>query len=179
MNALIMDMLELSKFEVHAVQLKWDTVPLAALVRAAVESFSRQLELKGLRVRWLDDKDPRRVQADARRIEQVMLNLMSNAIRHARKNSVITIEIQRGTDGKVTTVVENVGASIPEEEMRRIWDHFYRAERSRDRKSGGTGLGLAIVKHILELHQSEYGVMNTEQGVAFYFTLWESRGDLQ
>jgi two-component system sensor histidine kinase VanS len=63
-----------------------------------------------------------------------------------------------------------------EEDLNRIWDHFYRAERSQDRKSRGTGLGLAIVKHILELHESEFGVVNTNQGVAFSFTLFESGG---
>ena len=82
------------------------------------------------------------------------------------------------TPGKVTTIIENAGNPIAKSDMERIWEQFYRAERSRDRKSGGTGLGLAIVKHILELHESEYGVMNTERGVAFYFTLNESGGDI-
>ncbi|ECH9276642.1 two-component sensor histidine kinase, partial [Salmonella enterica subsp. enterica] len=94
-----------------------------------------------------------------------------NAVRHARGQSTIRIALHRDMDGKMTTTIENSGLSIAEADLARIWDHFYRAERSRDRKSGGTGLGLAIVKHILELHGSEYGAWNTEQGVAFYFTL--------
>ncbi|MFC0331216.1 sensor histidine kinase [Paenibacillus sepulcri] len=178
MNALILDMLELSKFEVKAVRLQPGSLSMASLVHKAADSFSGQLESKRLQVRLSqEDGEVPLVTADPRRIEQVVMNLLSNAIRHAVENSVITIDIRRTSPGKVTTVIENTGPPIAEADMGRIWDHFYRAERSRDRKSGGTGLGLAIVKHILELHESEYGAVNTSQGVAFSFTLNESRGE--
>jgi two-component system sensor histidine kinase VanS len=177
MNALIMDMLELSKFEAKAIQLQSRSLSIADLVQKAADSFSQQLESKHLQYRInIGEEEELFVKADARRIEQVVMNFLSNAIRHAMENSVITISVQRASNGKVATVIENVGALIAEEDLSRIWDHFYRAERSRDRKSGGTGLGLAIVKHILELHESEYGVVNTNQGVAFSFTLQKSGG---
>lgn len=180
MNALIMDMLELSKFEVKKVQLHPRSFSLTGLIKRVVESFAPQLEAKGLRIELTQSEEeggPRlgpnevTVWGDPRRIEQVILNLLSNAVRHARGHSTIRIALHRDMDGKMTTTIENSGPSIAEADLARIWDHFYRAERSRDRKSGGTGLGLAIVKHILELHGSEYGAWNTEQGVAFYFTL--------
>lgn len=182
MNALIMDMLELSKFEVKKVQLHPRSFSLAGLVERAAESFDQQLDTKGLRIemeRSQDEGGPSSapgeitVWADPQRIEQVILNLLSNAVRHAREHSAIRIALHRDADGKMTTTIENEGPSIAEADLARIWDHFYRAERSRDRKSGGTGLGLAIVKHILELHGSEYGAFNTGHGVAFYFTLRE------
>lgn len=177
MNALIMDMLELSKFEAKAIQLQPRSLSITDLVQNAADSFSQQLESKRLQYRInVGEEEKLFVMADPRRIEQVVMNLLSNAIRHSMQNSVITITVQRAPNGKVATVIENVGAPIAEEDLSRIWDHFYRAERSRDRKSGGTGLGLAIVKYILELHESEYGVVNTNQGVAFSFTLIESRG---
>lgn len=176
MNTLIMDMLELSKFEAKAITLTLESFALSRVIRNSADSFSGQQDDKGLGVSIIADEEYT-VQADARRIEQVVLNLLSNAIRHASVNSVITIRIQRTSPGMVTTVVENAGQPIAEEDLDRIWDHFYRAERSRDRKTGGTGLGLAIVKHILELHGSEYGVRNTGQGVAFMFTLPESGGE--
>jgi two-component system, OmpR family, sensor histidine kinase VanS len=180
MNALIMDMLELSKFEVKKVQLHPRSFSLTDLVQRVSESFDQQLDAKGLRIELKPSYEageqcavPEKltVWADPRRIEQVILNLLSNAVRHAREQSTIRIALHRDLDGKTTTTIENAGPSIAEADLARIWDHFYRAERSRDRKSGGTGLGLAIVKHILELHGSEYGARNTEQGVAFYFTL--------
>ncbi|MNW49683.1 Alkaline phosphatase synthesis sensor protein PhoR [compost metagenome] len=180
MNALIMDMLELSKFEVKKVQLHPRSFSLTSLIKRVAESFDQQLEAKELRIELNRSQEegklpPERnevtVWADPRRIEQVILNLLSNAVRHAREHSTIHIGLHRDEDGTITTKIENAGPSIAEADLARIWDHFYRAERSRDRKSGGTGLGLAIVKHILELHGSEYGALNTEQGVAFYFTL--------
>ncbi|PJN53766.1 Alkaline phosphatase synthesis sensor protein PhoR [Paenibacillus sp. GM2FR] len=179
MNALIMDMLELSKFEVEAIRLQPRSFSLTDLIQQAADSFTRQLEDKRLQLSIHQGQDEEAiVQADSRRIEQVILNLLSNAIRHAEENSVVTIRLLRMSPGKVTTIIENAGKPISKAEMGRIWDQFYRAERSRDRKSGGTGLGLAIVKHILVLHESDYGVMNTERGVAFYFTLNESGGDI-
>jgi len=178
MNALIMDMLELSKFEARAIRLQMASLSLTALIQRVGESFSQQLESKQLTLRLnTDEAGHLRVAADPRRMEQVVLNLLSNAIRHAAESSVITIDLKRTSPGKVTTVIENTGPSIAEEDLGRIWEQFYRAERSRDRKSGGTGLGLAIVKHILELHDSQYGAVNTKQGVAFSFTLNESGGD--
>ena len=176
MNALIMDMLELSKFEVKAIHLTLRSVSMTNLVQNVADSFSHQLEEKHLQYK-LNKVEELFVKADSRRIEQVVLNLLSNAIRHAVENSVISISIERTYSGKVVTVIENAGPSIAEDDLSRVWDQFYRIERSRDRKSGGTGLGLAIVKHILELHDSEFGVENTNRGVAFSFTLYESRGE--
>ncbi|ACT01745.1 sensor histidine kinase [Paenibacillus sp. JDR-2] len=179
MNALIMDMLELSKFEVKAVKLNIERFSLTNLVREVASSFTQQLESKQLRLRVRQDGERELfVYADRRRIEQVLLNLLSNAIRHAIEDSAIVIEMERAEGDAIKTIVENTGPSIAEEDLNRIWDQFYRAERSRDRKSGGTGLGLAIVKHILELHGSLYGAANIESGVAFSFTLRENKGEI-
>ncbi|MFF2093378.1 ATP-binding protein [Paenibacillus sp. NPDC058174] len=178
MNALIMDMLELSKYEVKAVRLQPRDFSLSVLIKGAAESFSGQLESKQLRILIdAEDGDELLVTADPVRIEQVVSNLLSNAIRHASENSIITVTMERTSAGAINTVIANAGPPIAEEDLERIWEQFYRAERSRDRKSGGTGLGLAIVKHIMELHESHFGVMNTKEGVAFYFTLEESRGE--
>ncbi|RRJ64545.1 HAMP domain-containing sensor histidine kinase [Paenibacillus oralis] len=177
MNELIMDMLELSKYEAKAIRLHPRSVPLPRLIQKAADSFTRQLENKHLQIKLNGlTGEEAFVTADPRRLEQVVLNLLSNAIRHAVERTVITIDIKRTAVGTITVVLENAGAPLAEEDLSRIWDHFYRAERSRDRLHGGTGLGLAIVKHILELHHSEYGARNTYQGVAFYFTLKENGG---
>ncbi|MRN53170.1 sensor histidine kinase [Paenibacillus monticola] len=179
MNALIMDLLELSKFEARAIRLQPRSISLTTLIQKVADSFSQQLESKHLQF-WINTVEVEElfVKADPRRMEQVVLNLLSNAIRHAVEKSVITIEIKRMSHGEMTTIIENTGSPIAEEDLSRIWDQFYRVERSRDRKSGGTGLGLAIVKHILELHESKFSVVNTKQGVAFSFTLNEDRGEL-
>lgn len=178
MNALIMDLLELSKFEAKAIRLQPRSLSITILIQKVADSFAQQLESKHLQFRINTvEVEEMFVKADPRRMEQVVLNLLSNAIRHAVENSVITIDIKRISPGEITTVIENIGSPIAEEDLSRIWNQFYRVERSRDRKSGGTGLGLAIVKHILELHASKFGVANTNQGVAFSFTLNEDRGE--
>ena len=170
MNALIMDMLELSKFEAKAIQLRLRDISLGELIQRVAASFTQQLESKQLNIDIQEVSDFV-VSADPRRLEQVVLNLLSNAVRHASQGSIIRIDIQQMIHGQIKTAIANVGAPIEVEDLGRIWDQFYRAERSRDRKSGGTGLGLAIVKHILELHGSRYGAANTDQGVVFHFTL--------
>ncbi|RJE87475.1 HAMP domain-containing protein [Paenibacillus sp. 1011MAR3C5] len=178
MNTLIGDMLELSKFELKAVRLNVRSCSLRDIIKDALDSFSHQMESKGLTYKLnLEGQGEQLVQADTAKLEQVVLNLLSNAVRHATANSVIDIMVERRLDGRLRITIENAGLPIAEEDLDRIWEHFYRVERSRDRRSGGTGLGLAIVKHILELHGSEYGVRNTSRGVAFYFTLLESRGN--
>ncbi|OZB97623.1 cell wall metabolism sensor histidine kinase WalK [Paenibacillus sp. XY044] len=177
MNALIMDMLELSKFEVKAVKLHPASLSLPDLAQRAAASFAQLLEQKHLKLKLDTEAVQLWVEADPRRMEQVLLNLLSNAIRHAVEGSVITVRMHRSYPDRVTTMIENAGTHIAASDLDRIWDQFYRAERSRDRKSGGTGLGLAIVKHILELHDADFGAANTDEGVAFYFTLKQSKGD--
>ena len=132
MNALIMDMLELSKFEVNAVQLQPRRLSMISLTQKVMDSFSHQLDSKHLQFRLnKGEEEDLFIKADPRRIEQVMLNLLSNAIRHAVEDSVITIGIHRASDEKVMTVIENTGPPIAQEDLNRIWDQFYRAERSR------------------------------------------------
>ncbi|NGZ74602.1 sensor histidine kinase [Saccharibacillus alkalitolerans] len=170
MNALILDMLQLSRFEAKAIKLKPQAYDIVRQARRLTESFAERLESRGLHIVFEGD-DALAVNADPRRIEQVLLNLISNAVRHARENGTIRIGLRGRGDDRAEIRIENDGAPIPEPELDRIWEQFYRAERSRDRKSGRTGLGLAIVRHILELHGSEYGAENTEKGVVFRFTL--------
>ncbi|MGR7946769.1 sensor histidine kinase [Paenibacillus sp. M.A.Huq-81] len=175
MNLLILDMLELSKYEAKAILLKPSEFSVKRLLEDTALAFTRELENKSLKIAWKADGDWL-VWADMYRLEQVAVNLLSNAVRHAAEGSVIHVEIMRYRESKVRVRIENEGPPIAEADMERIWDQFYRAERSRDRKTGGTGLGLSIVKHILKLHGSEFGAENTRNGVSFYFTL-EERGE--
>ncbi|WP_337913042.1 sensor histidine kinase [Paenibacillus arenosi] len=173
MNVLIMEMLELSKFEAKVIRLAPQTIDLPMLVQKVCACFTRQLESKQLQVQ-MNGEASVFIYADPKWIEQVIVNLLSNAIRHGVAQSMIRIHMYETVSGQMMTCIENEGSSIGEEDMHRIWDQFYRVERSRDRKLGGTGLGLAMVKHILELHGSNYGVKNTSKGVMFYFSLKKS-----
>lgn len=173
MNALIMDMLQLSRFEAKAIKLKTEHLDIAVHVRSLLDALTEQIANRQLNVRLIGELRLR-VVADPRRIDQVLINLLSNAVRHAREAGEIRVSLRRLDSGFAEIVIENDGDPIPQDDLERIWEQFYRAERSRDRRSGGTGLGLAIVKHVLELHGSEYEAVNTEKGVAFRFTLREA-----
>ncbi|MBB6215317.1 signal transduction histidine kinase [Anaerosolibacter carboniphilus] len=170
MDVLVLDMLELSKLESKAYQLKKQNFSIHSLIDEVAHRFIQQVQKKGLRLKHIYEEDECWCYGDMWRIEQVIVNLLSNAIRHAPVEGNIHIYIKTRED-QVVIGIENEGQPIPEEKMDRIWDRFYRLEEARGRQSGGTGLGLAIVKNILELHGSEYGVRNTDMGVEFFFTL--------
>ncbi|MCE0451542.1 HAMP domain-containing sensor histidine kinase [Brevibacillus sp. AF8] len=173
MNELIMDMLELSKFEAKAILLRRQSFPISEIVDRVAASFQLQLANKQVRLSLALPEEEINVWADARRIEQVIVNLLGNAVRHANPSSEIRITGAREREC-IRFRIENEGAHIPDDQLTRIWEQFYRVDSSRWRKSGGTGLGLAICKHILDLHGSDYGAENTVNGVAFSFTLIEN-----
>jgi signal transduction histidine kinase len=109
------------------------------------------------------------IYADVNWIEQVLLNFMTNAIRHAEERSSITVNIESHAQTIVFTI-QNIGELIPEDQLEQIWERFYRSEPSRSRMTGGTGLGLSIAKRILDMHACLYTVKNTENGVSFTVT---------
>lgn len=113
---------------------------------------------------------PVEVLANERRIEQVVVNFLSNAIRYTPEQQSILVTATEEQD-TVKICIENKGTRIPDEQLEKIWDRFYRGEPSRKRSTGGTGLGLSISKKILEMHGVPYGVTNTPNGVLFYFHL--------
>ncbi|PEB90195.1 hypothetical protein COF62_29185 [Bacillus toyonensis] len=95
---------------------------------------------------------------------------ITNAIRYTpNKEDIIISTIDE--PNRVKICIENKGAHIEEDQLDKIWDRFYRVDTARQRSQGGTGLGLAISKNILELHEAEYGVNNTVDGVLFHFYL--------
>lgn len=111
---------------------------------------------------------PVEVVANERRIEQVVVNFLSNAIRYTPEQESILVTTSEDQD-TVKICIENKGTRIPNEQLEKIWGRFFRGESSRQRSTGGTGLGLAISKKILEMHDVPYGVTNTPDGVMFYF----------
>lgn len=93
-----------------------------------------------------------RVRGDEKRMEQIMMNLLENAIRYTDEGE-ITVHVDEDVDGDtVLFIVEDTGIGIPEEELPYVFERFYRVEKSRSRQYGGTGLGLSIVKKLVELH---------------------------
>lgn len=171
MSLLVNDMLELAKYESGTYRMETTVFRLDDLLervcaKQAFDINSKQLNLQ-------TDFAPIEVVANAQRIEQVLVNLLTNAVRYTPEGESIYIRMKEKPQTVLVTV-ENQGTHIPEEQLDKIWDRFYRVEQSRHRSTGGTGLGLAICQQILKLHGAPYGVTNTEQGVQFYFELNKS-----
>lgn len=105
-------------------------------------------------------------------IKRVMINLIQNAIQYSTAETFIRIEARSFNNGFVKVVITDQGEGIPEQELKRIFDRFYRVEKSRNKRHGGSGLGLAIARSIIEHHGGEIGAESTPgQGSSFWFTL--------
>lgn len=168
MDMLIIDMLELAKFESGTYKMEMDVFHIDEMIDYICEQLTSDITAKQLHVHKQLSKIE--VVANPHRIEQVVTNFITNAIRYTPEHENIIISTIEENE-RVKVCVENKGAHIAPEHLEKIWDRFYRGDTSRQRSKGGTGLGLAISKNILELHDAEYGVLNTEDGVLFFFYL--------
>ncbi|MCU4765669.1 sensor histidine kinase [Bacillus toyonensis] len=169
MNRLIVEMLELAKLESGTYKLEMTTFSIGELIQQVHTKLLFSMEEKQLQVD-VDADTSIFVKANRSRIEQVVVNLLSNAIRYTPDGERIKVSVIEAED-TVKVEIENTGNPIPEESLEKIWDRFYRLDASRSRHTGGTGLGLSIVKNILDLHHAKYGVYNTNNSVVFYFNL--------
>ncbi|WP_168198366.1 HAMP domain-containing sensor histidine kinase [Crassaminicella thermophila] len=170
MGKLVKDLLELSKMESGNVSFEMKVFDIITLVEKVYAKYKPIFKEKSIDV-YIDKEDKEiKVKGDPLKIEQVLVNFINNGIHHIGGERKIYISI-RNEDEKVRLGIKNTGEPIPEEEIHRIWDSFYKIDKSRAREYGGTGLGLSIVKGILKFHGSSFGVLNQEDGVEFWFEL--------
>jgi two-component system phosphate regulon sensor histidine kinase PhoR len=156
MHDLISDILELSLIESGNVSVEIRDVQLRSLVDEVFTSLSSRSAGRGITL-VNEVESGSLVAADAVRLEQMLTNLVDNAIKFNRAEGSVTVGLQRLNGSDVVTVADN-GEGILPEHLERIFERFYRADRSRTRDVGGTGLGLAIVKHLAKLHGGEVSV---------------------
>ncbi len=166
-DALVMELLDLSRLEAGKVKLSRDDFDLAELTRHVFGKFSPSARERELRVE-LDLPEHLTVTADEARMAQVIENLASNAVRYTPEGGHIGVSLRR-SGAEVRFSVENDSAPLPDDALERVWDTFYRADESRS--GAGTGLGLAIVKSIIELHGGKCFARNTQAGVEFGFQI--------
>ena len=120
------------------------------------------------------------VQADLDRLEQVLGNLVENAIKYGRGKGTVTVGARAVDGGQVEVFVKDDGPGIPPEALERLFERFYRVDKARSREQGGTGLGLAIVKHIVQSHGGRvWATSELGHGATFSFVLPEGTGALQ
>ena len=155
MHVLIDDILELTAIEGGNVQLKLAEVELSDLAGEVSAALSGKATTQKVKI---VNEVPKNVTvyADARRLEQMLTNLVDNGIKFGREGGTVTIRYQANERDQIS--IEDNGDGIPAQHLERLFERFYRVDRARSRDMGGTGLGLAIVKHLALLHGGEVTV---------------------
>ena len=169
LQRLIKDLRDLSLAQAGHLQLHRQTVDVAGIVRETLEALAPFADERGvaLRVHFPDGLPP--AEADPDRLRQIVQNLVENALRHTPHGGEVRLELRADGEG-VRLVVADTGVGIAADDLPHIFEHFYRADRSRARSSGGTGLGLAIVKSLAEAHGGRVTVTSAS-GAGSTFTV--------
>ncbi|MCI8361200.1 MAG: HAMP domain-containing protein [Clostridiales bacterium] len=168
MNRLVLDLLELSRYESGQIKIEPQDFDMAGLARGLCQKLERRVEEKKVTLA-LELPPCLSVHADPARMEQVLHNYLSNALSHVPEGGRVRLTGE-SRDGLARVSVYNTGAGISADDMPQIWQSFYRGDPSHKREEGRFGLGLSIVRAIMELHSRECGVYNTDDGVCFWFT---------
>ncbi|HZK18727.1 MAG TPA: ATP-binding protein, partial [Clostridia bacterium] len=175
---LIDDLLDLSKMENRRAVINCtQPVRIADLINRITTMYESQASEKGLQlVTEVGDPTKLVVQGDPDMLSQVMINLVDNAIKYTPEGGEVTVRAfpspGKGQEKTITVQVEDTGIGIPKDSVPRIFERFYRVDKSRWRELGGSGLGLSIVKHIIEAHGGEVDIQSTVgKGSVFTFTL--------
>jgi two-component system phosphate regulon sensor histidine kinase PhoR len=173
LDLLIQDLLTISALESGRMKLDLQPVDLRALADKVLNFLHAKAENKS--VMLVNNVPDFIANGDVNRLDQVLANLVDNAIKYGRAEGRVTVGGKRRDDGALEIFVRDDGPGIPPEALDRVFERFYRVDKARSRDQGGTGLGLAIVKHIVQAHGGEVRVESElGDGATFYFTLPES-----
>lgn len=173
LSHLVSDLLDLSKLESPDFSLDLKPMPLLPLVRGVISMSEASAKAKNITIKLNPADDLPMVMAHDHTLEQVVTNLLDNAIKYTLDGGDITIECRRAYKSPyIEVAVSDTGMGIPPKHIPRLFERFYRVEKSRSREMGGTGLGLSIVKHIVQSHGGNIWVESEKNvGTTFNFTL--------
>jgi two-component system phosphate regulon sensor histidine kinase PhoR len=177
LSDLVADLLAISQLESGELEMEIERFDINSLVKDVYEQLEEKAKRRHIALLIKDGCNrPFYVQADRYRIRQVLVNLVTNAIKYGKESGTITAAYYDMDENLLIEIADN-GEGIAQEHLPRIFERFYRVSKSRarDNETGGTGLGLAIVKHIIEAHNQTVNVRSTEgAGTTFGFTLTKS-----
>ena len=168
MTDILEDLDQIIEMEVKEIKLDIIKFNIVELVSDLFEDLKVQSKNRNIKLEFSKKYNPIWVKADKNKIAQVITNLLNNSISYGNENGITTVRFF-SMDNIVTIEVSDNGPGISEEEIPRLFERFYRVEKSRDRHKGGTGLGLSIAKHIIESHGQTINVRSTV-GVGSTFT---------
>ncbi|MBD8004599.1 two-component system histidine kinase PnpS [Bacillus norwichensis] len=170
LHRLINDILHLSTIEQHMIPLELETVNVAEVVDRVADMVRKDVETKGLELLLPEERECW-IKGEKDRIQQIILNLVSNAVSYTPAGGKIAVSLKDKGE-EVAISVKDTGIGIAQKDLPRLFERFYRVDKGRARNSGGTGLGLAIVKHLVESHQGKIDVKSEEgRGTEFIVTL--------
>ncbi len=170
LNALVSDLLDLSRMEAGTIQLHPEPMDLSEAVSTILRRFHVLSESEGYTFH-ADCQPGAIICADQQRMEQVVYNLISNAVNYTGADRKVFVHVH-AADGRVRFSVSDTGKGIPPEEIKHIWERYYKASQLGHRSAKGTGIGLAIVKSILLAHDAKFGVDSTVgKGSTFWFEM--------
>ncbi len=172
LEKIVDDLLLLSKMESQEFQWNKDSIFVSDLISGVLEFLGDSFEKKNITVSIPSFPSNLKVYGDRQYLEQVLFNLLDNAIKYGRENGTIKISVVKTDEKEVKISVTDDGIGISQEDISRIFERFYRVDKGRSRELGGTGLGLSIVKHIVQAHGGRVWVESTlGKGSTFHFTL--------
>lgn len=169
MNQMVKKIMDLNQLEFGYNTVTMEHFDIIAMIRAVIAKSDILLKQKEINLAF-DEDAPIYVWSDAYMSEEVFTNYLTNAINHADGEKRIDIQLEK-KEKTVKITVHNTGEQIPEEDLSKLWDKFYKVDKARTREYGGSGVGLSIVKASMEQLGQPYGVYNCEDGVSFWFEL--------
>lgn len=174
---IVKDLDMITKLEVGDLSLNVDTFDIVELVQSVFELLEMKAAKKKITLTFdMEYKEPIMVKGDEERIQQVLTNLVVNSIKYGREKGTTEISIEKLIKNKVIVRVTDNGEGIEKKHISRLFERFYRVDKSGSRKEGGSGLGLAIVKHIIEAHDEKiYVESEFNIGSEFSFTLEKAK----
>ncbi len=152
LHSLVDDLLSLARLEAPDPGLNFVSLSLDGLLQNIVKDWEKKVSAKELRLVHISDADLPPVSADEARLEEIIYNLLDNAVKYSSAGGQVTLRASRVDEHNVAISVTDEGTGIAAADLPRIFERFYRADKARSREMGGTGLGLSIVKHIVQLH---------------------------
>lgn len=171
LERLVEDIMALSRLEHHEEKLKMGSAALPDLAHSVSDQLKHLAELKGVSLEVKAPENLSGVSIDIKKIEKVFSTILENAIKYSPEKKKVLISLCEKKD-KIEVQITDEGSGIKEEDLGRIFERFYRVERSRTRVMGGSGLGLAIAKHIVLAHGGEiWAESQVGHGSSFFFTL--------
>ena len=171
LETIVTDLLEISKFESGRIELNKEAFDLVKLIKKVFFQYQHIAQQQKITLKCHSEENAVFVFGDSKRIMQVLENLISNSIKYGKENGHTDIYFHDLEDQYLVEIVDD-GPGISSEHLPRLFERFYRADKSRNRKINGTGLGLSIVKNIIEAHEQTINVRSElEKGTTFSFTL--------